>query len=164
MYNFLIALGAAFIIGGASGVGLGGLSYGIVPGLLVAVGGYFLLLRRSIRQVEVLSARVGKLMTQAERQGRAQARNQRAAQQVIQRAVDQAITELRKGYLIGQWQWGIRSQMDAQIGNLLFTSKRFKEAKPYLETGFARLWTTRAMLGACHFVPLIGREAFPKAL
>ena len=151
VYNFLIALGLSFLVAALSGLGLGGWVYGIIPGLLAAVGGYFLLLRRSIRQVEALSSKVGKVMTLAERQSRAQARNQRAAQQVIHRAVDQAIAELRKGYVIGQWQWGIRSQMDAQIGNLLYTSKRFKESKPYLQTGFARLWTTRAMLGACHF-------------
>ncbi len=148
MYNFLIAVVAALVVGAAAGLGLGGWTYGIIPGLLVLAGGYFILLRRSIKQVGVISARVGQIMTVADRQSRSQARNQRAAQQVIQRAVDRAISELRKGYAVGQWQWGIRSQLDAQIGNLLFTSQRFKEAKPYLKTGFVRLWTTRAMLGA----------------
>ena len=151
MYNFLIAVGAALVVGVAAGIGLGDWGYGVVPALLVGGIAYFLLLRRSIRQVEAISEKVGGIMTRADRQSRGQARNPRAAQAAVQRAVDQSIAELRKGYAIGQWQWGIRSQMDAQIGNLLFTSKRFKEAKPYLETGFARLWTTRAMLGACHF-------------
>ena len=151
MYNFLISLGGALVVGVISGIALGGFVYGIIPALLVAVGSYFLLLRRSIKQVEGLTADVTRIMTQAEKQSRAQARNQRAAQAVVQRSVDQAIVALRKGYLIGAWQWGIRSQMDAQIGNLLYTSRRFREAKPYLKTGFARLWTTRAMLGACHF-------------
>ncbi|MEE2835370.1 MAG: hypothetical protein VYB65_05050 [Myxococcota bacterium] len=147
MYNFLIATGAATLIGILAGVGLGGWTYGIIPALLVLLGGYFILLRRSIKKVEVISARVGQIMTAAERQSRGQARNPRAAKQSISRAIDQSIAELRKGYDIGQWQWGVRSQLDAQIGNLLFMSERYTEAKPYLKTGFVRQWTTRAMLG-----------------
>ena len=147
VYNFLIAMGSAILTGAIAGLGLGGWVYGIIPALLVLLGGYFLLLRRSIKQVEIISARVGQIMTAAERQSRSQARNQRAAKQLINRAIDRSISELRKGYVIGQWQWGVRSQLDAQIGNLLFMSERFTEAKPYLKTGFARQWTTRAMLG-----------------
>ena len=116
MYNFLIATGAATLIGILAGVGLGGWTYGIIPALLVLLGGYFILLRRSIKKVEVISARVGQIMTAAERQSRGQARNPRAAKQSISRAIDQSIAELRKGYDIGQWQWGVRSQLDAQIG------------------------------------------------
>ena len=58
MYNFLIATGAATLIGILAGVGLGGWTYGIIPALLVLLGGYFILLRRSIKKVEVISARV----------------------------------------------------------------------------------------------------------
>ena len=151
VYNFLIALGASTVIGVIAGIGLGGWSYGVIPALLVLLGGYFFLLRRSIKQVETISGRVGQIMTVAERQSRSQARNPRAAKQIISRSIDRSITELRKGYLIGQWQWGIRSQLDAQIGNLLFMAERFTEAKPYLKSGFARQWTTRAMLGALLF-------------
>jgi hypothetical protein len=151
VYNFLIASGLSLAAGAVSGLALGGLVYGIIPALLLLVGSYFLLLRRSIKQVEGISAQVGQIMATADKQSRAQARNQRAAKQSIERAVDQAISTLRTGYPIGQWQWGVRSQLDAQIGNLLFTSQRFKEAKPYLKTGFARLWTTRAMLGVCMY-------------
>ena len=74
MYNFLIATGAATLIGILAGVGLGGWTYGIIP-KLVLLGGYFILLRRSIKKVEMISARVGQIMTAAERQSRGQARN-----------------------------------------------------------------------------------------
>ena len=83
-------------------------------------------------------------MTAAERQSRSQAPNA-SGEATINRAIDRSISELRKGYVIGQWQWGVRRNSTPN-GNLLFMSERFTEAKPYLKTGFARQWTI-AMLG-----------------
>jgi len=150
VYNFLISFGAAIFITALAGALLGGPQYGIAPGILVGVLCYWLLARRSFKKVEVLSREVGVIMEAAGRKVNLQ-RQQKQQEAVMQAAIDQAIKKLRGAYAIASWQWGIRAQMDGQIGQLLFMGKRFDRAKPYLKDGFARVWTTRAMLGVCHF-------------
>jgi hypothetical protein len=150
LYNFLISLGLILGVTALAGFLLGGAQYGIAPGVLGGVIAYWLLARRSFKRVELLSREVGGIMEAAGRKVNLQ-RQPKQQEAVMQAAIDQAIKKLRGAYAIASWQWGIRAQMDGQIGQLLFMGKRFDRAKPYLKDGFARVWTTRAILGVCHF-------------
>jgi hypothetical protein len=150
MYNLLISLAVAIALGAGATLAFGGWLYAIIPFLLVFVLAYFLLARRSFRQVEAISREVGAIIEQASKQASG-TRKQRQAAQLISAAMDRAIGVLRNAYKVGLWQFGVKSQIDAQIGQLLFMDKRFDQARPYLTTGFARIWTTRTMLAVCHF-------------
>ena len=66
-------------------------------------------------------------MTAAERQSRDKPTC--ALPQSISRAIDQSIAEPGKATSVS----ACAPQLDARIGNLLFMSERYTEAKPYLK-------------------------------
>ena len=47
----------------------------------------------------------------------------------------------------GKWAPFLGSQIDGQIGAILFMKKDFEKAKPYLEGAFVRSWDAKLMLG-----------------
>jgi tetratricopeptide (TPR) repeat protein len=135
MYNLLIALAAGVVTTLAFGFGFGGgkfsFAYGIIPGVIALVGVYFVLARRSMKQVQALA--------------------EQAQKQLQSRNIDRAVDIFKTGYPIGKWQFFVKSQIDAQIGTLLFVSKRFDEAESYLKNAFTKNWTARAMLGVLYY-------------
>lgn len=135
MYNLLIAIGAAIATTLAFGFGLGGGSfavwYGLIPGIFALIGAYIFLARRSFKEM----------------------RNHvdKAQQQIRNQNIDQAVEILKNAYPIGKWQFLIKSQVDGQIGTILFSAKRFDDAEPYLKRAFSKNWVAKAMLGVHYY-------------
>lgn len=135
MYNLLIAIGAAVAATFGFGYGLGGGTfyfwYGFVPGLITLIAVYIYLARRSFKQMR---AHVDKAQEQLQAQN-----------------IDQAVDLLKEAYPIANWQFLIKSQIDGQIGTILFTAQRFDDAEPYLKRAFSKNWVARAMLGVHYY-------------
>jgi len=131
MINLLISLAAGILITFGVGAILGGAEYGIVPGLVVMIAAYILLARRTMKKVEVI-------MMQAQEHMKTQ-------------KVDKAIEVMKTAYPLGKMQFLVGSQIDGQIGSVLFMTKKFKQAEPYLKRSFKRSWTPRAMLGVLYY-------------
>ncbi|RAL23778.1 hypothetical protein DL240_06390 [Lujinxingia litoralis] len=131
MYNLLISIAGLVAVTLLTGFAVGGgelrIAYGIVPGLIVFVGLYIYLARRSMKAVQDI---VGRAQTdlQANR-------------------IDRGIEILKEAYAVGKWQFFVTSQVDGQIGTVLYMSQRFDEAEPFLKRSFKRNWVSRAMLG-----------------
>lgn len=98
--------------------------------VLIFMGAYFLLTRYFMKKV-------GELME--------------SAQKDIQAGrVDKAIKTLQEGYRFSKWQIYVKSNIDAQIGTMLYLKRDFNEAFDYLQKGFVRHWVAMGMLGICY--------------
>ncbi len=135
MYNLLISLAAGILTTLILGFALGGgdlrISYGILPGIIAMGVVYVLLARRILNKVQTT---VG--LAQAELQAQ---------------RVERAIALLKQCYPLGKWQFLIKSQIDAQIGSILYMTQKFDQSEPYLKTSFKKNWVARAMLGALYY-------------
>lgn len=98
--------------------------------VLVFMGSYFLLTRYVMKKV-------GELMESAQRD-------------IQGGRVDKAIKTLHEGYRYGKWQIYVKSNIDAQIGTMLYLKREFSEAFEYLQKGFVRQWVAMGMLGICY--------------
>ncbi len=65
--------------------------------------------------------------------------------------IDVAIEKMKKAYKYANWQLMVRSQIDAQIGVLLYATKRFDESLPYLSKSSKRNSMAISMLLASYF-------------
>lgn len=65
--------------------------------------------------------------------------------------IDIAIEKMKKAYKYSNWQLMVRSQIDAQIGVLLYATKRFDESLPYLTKSSKRNSMAISMLLASYF-------------
>jgi predicted Zn-dependent protease len=126
MYNLLISIAASVATTALFALLLGGVLYGIVPGLIALVVAYFFLARRTMRQVEAAM-----LAAQEEM------KNQR---------IDKGLEIMKAAYPLSKWQFFVSSQIDAQVGYVLYMSKKFDESEPYLRRAFKKNWVPRAML------------------
>ncbi len=106
----------------------------VVCGVLIAIAVFF-----------VLSRLIGQRL-QAEMLSVQQSLGQ--GPQYITRAIGQ-MKDIRDKY--AKWQFFAASSMDAQIGTILFMQKKYKEAEPYLEKAFSRIWQAKAMLGVLYW-------------
>jgi tetratricopeptide (TPR) repeat protein len=135
MYNLLIALAAGVVATIGFGLILGGgtlsIWYGLVPGILALVGLYIYLARRSFKQMREYV--------------------EKAQQQVQNQNIDPAVDILKEAYPIADWQFMVKSQIDGQIGTILYSAKRFEEAEQYLKKAFSKNWVARAMLGVHYY-------------
>lgn len=130
MYNLLVSLAVGvattvlfgFIFGGGSFA----LGYGIVPGLILFSVTFVVLARRIMRKVEAIVAGV-----QPELQNR---------------KVERAVEVMKSAYPLARWQFFLRSQIDGQIGAILFAAQKFDDAEPFLRNAYKRNWVPRAML------------------
>lgn len=135
MINFILALLAgtaatvlfSFLLGGGDFE----IWYGILPGLIALSVAYFLLARKSLKELEAVFMR--------------------AQEELKLQKIDPAIEILKEGYPIGKKQFLIAPQVDGQIGSILYMARRFDESEPYLQRSFNRNWIPRAMLGALHY-------------
>lgn len=131
MYNLLIALG----LGGlafAVGVAVAGSAVaGILPLILASGVAYFLLARRTGRQLEALFKRA---MVELEAQH-----------------VDEARAIFAEGFALDKWQFLVGSQLHAQLGSLDYMQQKYKEARPHLEKAWVRHWPAQAMLAIMDF-------------
>ncbi|MBA2661850.1 MAG: tetratricopeptide repeat protein [Bradymonadaceae bacterium] len=135
MYNVIISALAGIAVTLLIGFGLGGgelkIWYGILPGLIAFFAAYIFLARRILKLVQ---AAVAQAQTELSKQ-----------------RVSQAIAVLKQAYPLGKWQFFIASQIDAQIGSILYMTQKFDESEPYLKRSFKKNWVSRAMLAALYY-------------
>jgi len=63
---------------------------------------------------------------------------------------EKAIKALEEGFKYSNWQFYIKSQINSQIGTILYLKRDFAGAFPYLEKSFVRNWIAMGMLGICY--------------
>lgn len=105
-----------------------------LPGFLVLVVAYIYLARRTFGQMEGIL---------------------RQSAAVLQRQppqIDRATAIMREAYPLGRWQFGVRTQIDAQLGMLLFLTRDFKNAQPLLARAYLLSpWLAGAMLAVIQY-------------
>lgn len=135
MYNLLVSLaagiGATILFGYIFGGGTLTIAYGIVPGLFVFMGIFFFLARRVMKKVEAIV--------------------QSAQPELQNRKVERAVDIMKSAYPLAKWQFFLRSQIDGQIGTILFAAQKFDDAEPFLQRAFKRNWVPRAMLATLYY-------------
>ncbi|MEO1171185.1 MAG: hypothetical protein AAFX94_03920 [Myxococcota bacterium] len=135
MFNLALSIGAgAFITIALWLSGLLGLGEASVPGVLALVVTYFILARRSFKQMEQVFARAMKSL------------------QAMPPKMELAISTLEDARSFGKWQFGVESQIDSQIGMIYYLQQKFDKALPYFERSlnFGH-WMSGAMLGVIHY-------------
>lgn len=131
MYNILIAVGAGLAAFGLFFAIFSNALGAILPAAVVLLGTYFVLARRSLKQLEAI------MMA--------------AQKDIMAKRIDPALATMQQGFALSKWQLFIEGQVHAQIGMLLYMLKRFDEAQPHLEKSFVRIGQARAMLGALQY-------------
>jgi len=127
MINLALSIAAGIAVALAVRFGAGfGWAGAVLPGALALAVAYFLLARRSWRQLEALFGE-----TQRELQAQ---------------HFEKGIQVLERGFALAPWQFLVASQIHAQIGVLHYVLKRFDQALPHLEKSFSRHWIARGML------------------
>jgi tetratricopeptide (TPR) repeat protein len=108
-----------------------GATAAVLPGAVVAVGTYLVLVRRTWKQLEAIFDGVQKeLQTQR---------------------VDKALQLLKGGFHLAPWQFLVASQLHSNIGILLFVKGDAEASVPHLEKSFSRNWIARAMLAVARY-------------
>jgi tetratricopeptide (TPR) repeat protein len=132
MYNLLISLALGLVVTLAI---LFGTTVGwvgsLLPGLLAAVIAYFLLARRTWKQLEALMGTVQK--------------------ELIAQKLDRAVQTLEGGFALAPWQFLVAAQIHSQIGVLRFVRQDFEGARPHLEKSFSRHGVARIMLALTRY-------------
>ncbi|MEK7703663.1 MAG: hypothetical protein AAB426_01795 [Myxococcota bacterium] len=135
MRNLLLALGAGVIVLAALFASrLLGLGEASVPAVLVVTAVYYFLARRTFRQVEAI------FQTSA------------LSLQTAPPKFELALSTLEKGYAFASQQFGVRSQVDTQMGVILFLKGDNNKALPHLKRslGFGH-WLGAAMLAVIYY-------------
>lgn len=110
----------------------------LLPGLLAAGGAYFLLARRTMRQLEaVMGAAQKELMGTAP--GSKKDRDAR---------LDRAEKVVERGFALSRWQFLVASNVHAQLGVFRYWKEDYDGAEPHLEKAYVGHWIARCMLGA----------------
>ncbi|BCA79229.1 hypothetical protein [Desulfuromonas sp. AOP6] len=131
MYNLLISM----LIGTAMAAALtvfAGLDYwiAVIAGVIAFAIPFFIITR-------IVMKKIGELMDIAQRDiqaGRS----------------EKAIKTLESGFKYANWQFYIKSQVNAQIGMILYIKQDFTKAFDYLRKGFVRHWVAMGMLAVCY--------------
>ena len=103
----------------------------VLPGALVGIGAYVVLVRRSWKELEKIFDAV-----QKELQGQ---------------RVDKALQILKGGFRLAPWQFLVASQLHSNIGILLFVKGDAEASLPHLEKSFSRNWIARGMLAVARY-------------
>lgn len=152
MYNLAISIGlgtVGFLLGW-----LGGNTWvaGIFPAFIVLLASYFLLARRSGRQLEAIMRRAmaevealkpEKLAAIAQR-----TRSEKAVRDAQQAALQKVRAIMNEGFALAPWQFLVASQLHAQIGALDYQEGNYAEARKHLEKTWTRNWMAQVQLAA----------------
>ncbi len=123
------------------------LIYSALIALLGFAGSFYLLSRRTSKALTVIMEGVQRDM----QAGRA----------------DKAIKTLQVAFPLGKWQFFVTSQIEAQIGSILYLKRDFAQAFGHLQKGFSRHWVAMSMLAICYMKrnkPAQMKAAFEKAV
>lgn len=135
MRNLLYAIGIGIAVFALFFVtGLLNAAESVAPGVIAIVAAYYLLARRTFKQAE-------KIFTDAAK-----------ALQSMPPKIDLAVSTMEKAYVLAPAQFGIRSQIDTQIGMIYFLQQDFNKALPVLKRSLAfGHWLGGAMLGVIYY-------------
>jgi tetratricopeptide (TPR) repeat protein len=127
MYNLAIsiAVGLAVTLAVAFGTTVGWAG-SILPGTVAMLAAYFVLARRTWKQLEKVFEAVQR--------------------ELVAQKLDRALQTLESGFALAPWQFLVASQLHSQIGVLRYIRKDFDGAHPHLEKSFSRHGVARAML------------------
>jgi hypothetical protein len=132
MYNLLLSIAAGVAVGVALALGTElGVVAAIFPGVLATAIAYFVLARRSWKQLE-------KIFEAMQREVQAQ-------------KLDKAIQTLQGGFVLAPWQFLVGSQLHSNIGILYYLKQDLDAALPHLEKSFSKNWLARGMLAATRY-------------
>ena len=132
MYNLLISLAIGLAVGAAIALGTSfGWAAAVFPALLAATIAYFVLARRTWKQLEAVFEAM-----------QADVRAQK---------LDKAVQTLQGGFGLAPWQFLVASQLHSNIGILLYVRQDLDAALPHLEKSFSRNWIARGMLGVLRY-------------
>jgi hypothetical protein len=110
------------------------LAAALVPGALVGLITAMVLARRTFKQLEAVMMRGA------------------ACLQSMPPKPEQAIAIMQQAYPLAKRQFGIKSQIDAQIGIIYFLQREFGRAQPYLSRSLLfGHWMAGAMLGVIQY-------------
>ncbi len=138
MYNLLISLAVAaafFLLGWLVA---GGVIAGIIPATIGFIAAYFLLGRRTLRQLQALMEE-GQAIA-AESQGAPPTSRQQAMRQQ-QVLVDKLKAHMQKGFALQAWQFGVAPQIHSQLGSLEYMQGHYDQAREHLDA--ANTWALR---------------------
>jgi predicted Zn-dependent protease len=132
MYNLIISLALGIAVALALGLGTDfGWAAAIFPGLLAAAIAYFVLARRTWKQLEVVFDAMQK--------------------EVQAQKIDKAVQTLQGAFGLAPWQFLVAAQLHSNIGILLYLKSDLDGALPHLEKSFSRNWVARGMLAALRY-------------
>lgn len=113
--------------------------YGIVPGLIAAIAFFVWRSRVVMKELQSIMAELQSFLTPTNRM------------KPTKPDMDRAVAILQKGDKWRKWQPFVGSQIDGQIGMLLYMDGRYKESTPYLEKSLNQNWMAKAMLACVHY-------------
>lgn len=132
MLNLIISLAAGIVVGVTVALSTHlGAAAAIIPGTVVAIAAFLVLVRRTWKQLEALFDAVQK--------------------ELQSQKVDKALQLLQGGFRLAPWQFLVASQLHSNIGILLFVKGDTEASLPHLEKSFSRNWIARAMLGVARY-------------
>jgi tetratricopeptide (TPR) repeat protein len=132
MYNLLISLAAGLVVALAIRFGTPfGWVGSILPGLFTTGIAYFLLARRTWKQLETV------MLT--------------AQKDLMAQKFERAIQTLQGGFALAPWQFLVAPQIHSQLGVLRYVRQDFSGALPHLEKSFSRHGIARAMLAVSYY-------------
>ncbi len=145
MFSVIAALAAGFVVGALVSLGFSTWWAGVLPFVAVSIGAYIFSVMRVNRLVQAAMPGV-----------------MQAAQK---RDLDGAVNLLKSIKLrFGRWAPFLTSQIDGQIGSILFMKKDFEKAKPFLEASFIRSWDAKLMLAVMKSGALDAKKVKKKEL
>jgi tetratricopeptide (TPR) repeat protein len=95
-------------------------------GILVGIGLFIYLGRRTQTQLEKIFNRAGELLKKQQ--------------------FDPAIETIKEGYKLGSWQFLVKGSIDGQIGVIQYLRKKNEEAEPLLRSASSQHYIAKAML------------------
>ncbi|MFA5625370.1 MAG: hypothetical protein WC966_10015 [Bradymonadales bacterium] len=109
---------------------------GLLPFLIVLPAALIFLNKRTSKKFEAIATASQASMAQLP-----QTKSERVRESILENTID----ILRDGYKYKHWQFFLASQIDAQIGQIYYLQKKFKQAEPYLANAFVQVWNAVAM-------------------
>ena len=126
MINFLLGLVASFAVAGLLMTLRVSPWLGAPLGVLVGVGLFIYLGRRTQAKLEAVFNRAGDLLKKQQ--------------------FDAAIEVIKEGYQWSRWQFLVKGSIDGQIGVIQYLRKKNEEAEPLLRTASPQHYIAKAML------------------
>lgn len=158
LVGVIVTVISAFIFGGSPT----SIAYGLIPGIIAGGGFFFWRSRVVANDMTAMMDEVQKILAAP-----AKPRTQEEQDQLRRKRIDKSIKIIERGYRWDKWHPMIRSQLDAQIGTLLYVDGQNIRATEYLQRATPRNWVAMAMLGAVEFKrnkPDAMKQAFEDAV